>query len=110
MLITLAFRPAQAPERLSAALASARATRLALGPLSEAQAAELLEGLDATSVAAVLRHGGVRWLHVDDDTGATELVMDPTNNKVLYAATYQRRRAQWGMNGGGAGSAIARQA
>ena len=53
--------------------------------------------------------GGLNWkrtLHVDDDTGATELVMDPANNKVLYAATYQRRRAQWGMNGGGAGSGI----
>ena len=25
---------------------------------------------------------------------------------MLYAATYQRRRAQWGMNGGGPGSAI----
>lgn len=53
--------------------------------------------------------GGATWkrtLHVDDDTGATELVMDPTNNKVLYAATYQRRRAQWGMNGGGPGSGV----
>lgn len=53
--------------------------------------------------------GGLTWkrtLHVDDETGATELVMDPTNNKVLYAATYQRRRAQWGMNGGGPGSGI----
>jgi photosystem II stability/assembly factor-like uncharacterized protein len=53
--------------------------------------------------------GGQTWtrvLHVDDDTGATELVMDPTNNRVLYAATYQRRRAVWGMNGGGPGSGI----
>ena len=53
--------------------------------------------------------GGQTWkrtLHVNDDTGATELVMDPTNNKVLYAATYQRRRQQWGMNGGGPGSGI----
>ncbi|MGQ0734457.1 MAG: WD40/YVTN/BNR-like repeat-containing protein, partial [Acidobacteriota bacterium] len=53
--------------------------------------------------------GGLTWqrvLFVDDDTGATELVMDPSNNKTLYAATYQRRRAQWGMNGGGPGSAI----
>ena len=47
-----------------------------------------------------------RVLHVDDDTGATDLVIDPLNNKTLYAATYQRRRAQWGMNGGGAGSGI----
>ena len=53
--------------------------------------------------------GGLTWnrvLHVDDDTGATELVMDPVNNKTLYAATYQRRRQQWGMNGGGPGSDI----
>ncbi len=45
-------------------------------------------------------------LFVDEDTGATELVQDPANNKVLYAATYQRRRATWGFNGGGPGSAI----
>ncbi|MBA2413893.1 MAG: exo-alpha-sialidase, partial [Burkholderiaceae bacterium] len=53
--------------------------------------------------------GGLTWarIHfVDDDTGATELVMDPANNKVLYAATYQRRRATWGFNGGGPGSAM----
>ena len=53
--------------------------------------------------------GGLTWnrtLFVDDDTGVTELVMDPQNNKTLYAATYQRRRQQWGMNGGGPGSAI----
>ena len=53
--------------------------------------------------------GGNTWnrvLHVDDDTGATELVMDPSNNKTLYTATYQRRRQQWGMNGGGPGSNI----
>jgi photosystem II stability/assembly factor-like uncharacterized protein len=53
--------------------------------------------------------GGRTWnqiLGVDEHTGATELVMDPNNNKVLYAATYQRRRQPWGMNGGGPGSAI----
>ena len=53
--------------------------------------------------------GGVTWnrvLNVDDETGATELVMDPANNKTIYTATYQRRRAQWGMNGGGPGSNI----
>jgi uncharacterized membrane protein YgcG len=53
--------------------------------------------------------GGLTWnnvLFVDQDTGATELVQDPSNNKVLYAATYQRRRATWGFNGGGPGSAI----
>jgi photosystem II stability/assembly factor-like uncharacterized protein len=53
--------------------------------------------------------GGITWtraLHVNDDTGATDLVIDPLNNKTLYAATYQRRRQQWGMNGGGPGSGI----
>jgi photosystem II stability/assembly factor-like uncharacterized protein len=53
--------------------------------------------------------GGMTWtrsLHVDDDTGATDLVMDPQNSQTLYAATYQRRRQQWGMNGGGPGSGI----
>jgi photosystem II stability/assembly factor-like uncharacterized protein len=53
--------------------------------------------------------GGLTWgqvLFVDENTGATELVQDPSNNKVLYAATYQRRRATWGFNGGGPGSAI----
>ena len=53
--------------------------------------------------------GGVTWtnvLFVNEDTGATELVMDPADNKVLYAATYQRRRSSWGFNGGGPGSAI----
>lgn len=53
--------------------------------------------------------GGLTWSRVlatDENTGATELVMDPSNNKTLYAATYQRRRSAWGMNGGGPGSAI----
>ncbi|MEW6323508.1 MAG: glycosyl hydrolase, partial [Acidobacteriota bacterium] len=53
--------------------------------------------------------GGQTWqrvLFVDDDTGATQLVMDPSNNKTLYAATYQRRRQPWGMNGGGPGSGV----
>jgi photosystem II stability/assembly factor-like uncharacterized protein len=53
--------------------------------------------------------GGETWsrvLKVDDNSGATELVMDPSNNKTLYTATYQRRRSTWGMNGAGAGSAI----
>ncbi len=57
--------------------------------------------------------GGQTWtntLFVNEDTGATELVMDPSNNKVLYAATYQRRRSAWGFNGGGPGSAIYKSA
>src|SRR5262249_25766233 len=53
--------------------------------------------------------GGKTWkavLKVDDDTGANDLVMDTTNNKILYASTYQRRRSACCMNGGGPGSGI----
>ena len=45
-------------------------------------------------------------LKVDDDTGANDLVIDPTDSKVLYASTYQRRRTACCMNGGGPGSGI----
>src|SRR4029078_82235 len=53
--------------------------------------------------------GGKTWnkvLFVDENTGATDLVIDPSNPQTLYAATYQRQRAAWGFNGGGPGSAI----
>ncbi len=53
--------------------------------------------------------GGYSWQHVlriDDDTGATDVVMDPSNPDVLYAATYQRRRTRFGFHGGGPGSGI----
>src|SRR5437868_693704 len=48
--------------------------------------------------------GGRNWkqvLKVDEDTGANDLVMDATNNRMLYASTYQRRRTPCCMNGGG---------
>ena len=54
-------------------------------------------------------NAGRSWskvLFVDTFTGATDLVMDPRNSKVLYAATYQRLRKAFGFNGGGPGSAI----
>ncbi len=53
--------------------------------------------------------GGKSWkqvLKVDDDTGANDLVIHPSNNQVLYASTYQRRRTACCMNGGGPGSGI----
>jgi hypothetical protein len=53
--------------------------------------------------------GGETWekvLFVDDETGAVDLVMNPRNPDVLYAATYQRMRRTWGFNGGGPGSGI----
>ncbi len=53
--------------------------------------------------------GGRTWsvsLVVDSLTGATEIVMDPRNPNVLFAATYQRIRSTFGFNGGGPGSGL----
>jgi len=53
--------------------------------------------------------GGKTWTNVkfvDEDTGFTDIVIDPVDTKTLYAASYQRRRTAWGFNGGGPGSAI----
>ncbi len=53
--------------------------------------------------------GGKTWTHVlkvNDDTGATELVVDTASPTVLYAAMYQRRRTVFGFNGSGEGSAL----
>lgn len=53
--------------------------------------------------------GGATWsrtLFVDEDTGATDVAMDWRDPRVLYAATYQRRRSAFGFNGGGPGSAL----
>ncbi|RMH23099.1 MAG: glycosyl hydrolase [Gemmatimonadetes bacterium] len=57
------------------------------------------------------RDGGRTWervLHVDGFTGAVDLVMNPENPDIVYAATYQRLRRAWGFNGGGPGSGIYR--
>ena len=40
------------------------------------------------------------------DVGATDIVMDPRDPEVLYAATYQRIRRPWGFSGSGPGSGI----
>ncbi|HKF58221.1 MAG TPA: hypothetical protein VKJ45_22450 [Blastocatellia bacterium] len=53
--------------------------------------------------------GGKSWNNVkfiDQDTGFTDLVMDPSDSKTLYAASYQRRRTAWGFDGGGPGTGI----
>jgi photosystem II stability/assembly factor-like uncharacterized protein len=55
--------------------------------------------------------GGKTWkkiLYKDENTGAIDLVMDPRNPDVLYAAMYQHQRKGWGYNGGGPGSGIFR--
>ncbi len=53
--------------------------------------------------------GGKTWqkiLFIDADTGVIDLVMEPGNSKVLYAATWQRDRKAWHFTASGPGSGI----
>ena len=53
--------------------------------------------------------GGKTWnkiKYIDEYTGFTDIVMDPGNSKVLYAASYQRLRSGCCFSGGGPGSAL----
>ncbi|MEA3245034.1 MAG: glycosyl hydrolase, partial [Gemmatimonadota bacterium] len=53
--------------------------------------------------------GGKTWnkiKYVDENTGFTDIAMDPSNPNTLYAASYQRRRSGCCFNGGGPGSAL----
>jgi photosystem II stability/assembly factor-like uncharacterized protein len=55
--------------------------------------------------------GGATWervLYVNEHTGVIDLAMDPQDPRILYAAMYQRRRTNFGFNGGGPGSGIYR--
>jgi len=53
--------------------------------------------------------GGKTWAkikYIDENTGFTDIAMDPSNPRILYAASYQRRRSGCCYNGGGPGSAL----
>jgi hypothetical protein len=53
--------------------------------------------------------GGKTWrkiLFVDGGTGAIDLVMDPSNPSVLYAAMWQAQRVPWKLTSGGPGSGL----
>jgi photosystem II stability/assembly factor-like uncharacterized protein len=53
--------------------------------------------------------GGKTWKKVlfsNADAGAVELVMDPTNPRILYAATWRVNRTPYSLNSGGEGSAL----
>jgi photosystem II stability/assembly factor-like uncharacterized protein len=53
--------------------------------------------------------GGKTWqsvLFLNEDTGASDIAIDPASPSTLYAAMYQRRRTPWGFNGGGPHSGL----
>jgi photosystem II stability/assembly factor-like uncharacterized protein len=53
--------------------------------------------------------GGKKWkriLHVSDDTGINEVLMDPRDPNTLYASAWQRRRHVWTLVSGGPESAV----
>lgn len=55
--------------------------------------------------------GGTSWqriLHVDADTGAVDLALDPSDPDILFAAMYQRRRTPYAFHGSGPGSGLYR--
>jgi len=55
------------------------------------------------------RDGGESWelvLHVDEDTGASDMSLDMTNPRVIYASFWDHRRYPWKIRSGGPGSSI----
>ncbi|HEX5438418.1 MAG TPA: glycosyl hydrolase [Gemmatimonadaceae bacterium] len=53
--------------------------------------------------------GGKTWnkiLYRNDSTGVSDLILDPTNPDIIYAAFWQAWRQPWKMVSGGAGSGI----
>jgi len=53
--------------------------------------------------------GGTTWTkikYIDENTGFTDVAIDPSNSSTLYAASYERRRTSCCFNGGGPGSAL----
>ena len=55
------------------------------------------------------KDGGKTWKKVlfsNNHSGAVELVMDPSNSRTLYAATWRVNRTPYSLNSGGEGSAL----
>jgi photosystem II stability/assembly factor-like uncharacterized protein len=53
--------------------------------------------------------GGKTWqkvLFVNDSTGGVDVLLDPSNPRIVYAATWQLEIHTWGRKSGGAGSGI----
>src|SRR5699024_5614440 len=54
-------------------------------------------------------NGGETWqkvLYKNEETGAIDIVMDPNNSHILYAALWQAYRTPWMLSSGGSSSGI----
>jgi photosystem II stability/assembly factor-like uncharacterized protein len=50
------------------------------------------------------RDGGATWEHVlkqDENTGAVDVCLDPTNPRIVYATLWEARRSPYALNSGG---------
>jgi photosystem II stability/assembly factor-like uncharacterized protein len=55
------------------------------------------------------RDGGKTWQQVlkkDDNTGASDVALDPSNPNIVFAGLWQMRRQPWVMTSGGPGSGL----
>ncbi|MCH7805538.1 MAG: hypothetical protein IH995_00135 [Proteobacteria bacterium] len=55
------------------------------------------------------KDGGETWekiLYVNDTTGASDIVMDPANTRILYAGMWDHLRRPWEIRSGGEGSGL----
>lgn len=55
------------------------------------------------------KDGGKTWNkvhYIDNKTGCSDLVIDPTNPNVMYASFWEFRRTAWSFNSGGNASAL----
>jgi photosystem II stability/assembly factor-like uncharacterized protein len=53
--------------------------------------------------------GGTNWkqvLFVNDEVGAVDLILDPSNPRVLYASTWRVKRTPYSLESGGPGSGL----
>jgi len=53
--------------------------------------------------------GGITWkrvLFVNDEVGAADLCLDPSNPRIIYASTWRVKRTPYSLESGGAGSGL----
>jgi photosystem II stability/assembly factor-like uncharacterized protein len=64
------------------------------------------DGLAVGDLGVILRtnDGGKTWLQVlkkDENTGASDVALDPSNPNIVFAGLWQARRSPWNLADGG---------